>query len=168
VISSTRSNRTIVAVSCKTSRFSETLVKGGSLYGVGVGCAEWRAAVGDEASPEGVLMRGNLRAVLAHEGRMYSFSYDLFEEHGAVRLSIAGRGSSSSVPGVLTLSADGVWGVSGSATYCVESVDVLASPVTADAVLVGDETWFMTKEACQKHRLGLEVLRCSSRRKRTK
>ena len=145
-----------------TARFAETLQRGGSLFGVGVGCDEWRAEPSRDPAEPG----GDLVAQTAHEGRMYAFSYNLMQEEHVLRLVTAGRGSWSPAPDATFPIDENGYGLVGTASYCIVEHDVRASPVTLDAVLVGDETWFMTKRACLTHRRSPDILHCSAKGKR--
>lgn len=95
---------------------------------------------------------------------MYIFSYDTGEKQAAgLRMSIVGRGSWHPAPDASFPGDEEGYGVFGVGNYCVEGVDVRASPATSDGVLVGDETWFMTAAACVKYRGGPDVLHCSAK-----
>lgn len=159
---------TIIAVSCSSSpkpspqsthsnpmfRFWEILKDGKSLYGLGTGCDEWRAEPnaddGGSGSPNAGTIQGILTARIPDaEGRIFGFSYSLTQGQDLLRMRIAGRGSWSPAPGVVIADPkkEG-YAVIGSGTYCTVDVDVRASPDSSEVILVGDEPWFLSRDAC--------------------
>lgn len=46
------------------------------------------------------------------------------------------------------------YAVIGSGTYCTVEVEVQASVHGNDAIVVGDETWFLSRSACSRARNG--------------
>jgi hypothetical protein len=117
---------------------------------------------GASSSEEGTQMsatRGSLRAATADAaGRMYSFYYAVTRDQELVRLRITGRGGWSPAPDV-TIPADKEgWGVIGTASYCVYEVEVRADRGIDDAVLVGNESWFLSRDACLRSRSASSVV----------
>ncbi|NVB77472.1 MAG: hypothetical protein HOV81_03675 [Kofleriaceae bacterium] len=100
------------------------------------------------------VVQGRLSAASADAaGRMYGFSYALTRDEDLVRLRITGRGSWSPAPGVTMPDPDKPgWGTIGSATYCVYEVEVRTEPGVDEAVLVGNESWFLSRDACVRSR----------------
>jgi hypothetical protein len=147
-------------------RFVDVLQRNGSLYGVGRGCDEWRAGPDNEHHEhhDGWFHDGRLVATLPDAGRIYGFNYGLQRTSAGFRMAIAGRGSWSPAPGV-TFEVPGQpgWFTMGSASYCLVKVDLRPHPEHEDAVLVGRETWYLTREACQSAHSALAntVLSCS-------
>jgi hypothetical protein len=156
-------------------RFVEVLEHGKSLFGLGAACDEWRVEPGesevdistdDDASGQndpherdGIEHRawnGEGRVTARKpdaQGRIYGFSYRLKRDRRFVQMSIVGRGSWSPAPGVMIRDADNKdMFVIGSARYCIVEVDVHGSPDDREAILVGDETWFLSRDACVRSR----------------
>ena len=102
------------------------------------------AGVPHNAGPRGRLQTREPDA----EGLMYGFTYLVMEDHGRIRLRLVGRGSSFPAPGVKKIDPVSGYGLIGSGRYCVGDVDVREHPTKNDAVAVGDETWFLSRDAC--------------------
>jgi len=81
------------------------------------------------------------------EGRLYHFSYVVMRDSGRVRLERSGRGWTPAPGRVVPVPGKPGWGYISSTNYCLFKVDVRAAP-DGKAVLVGDETWFLSREAC--------------------
>lgn len=157
-------------------RFVDTLKDGQTLYGLGVGCDEWRAKPGgsdiqlelddddedqgprrDPPPPGAEPLAGSLTARADGEGRIYSFTYSVDLAKTPVRMRITGRGGWQPAPGVTLRSAnDPSNAIIGVGNYCVTEVDVRADPHVQDALFVGDEAWYLTRDACLRSKRSAE------------
>lgn len=145
-------------------RFVDILLRGGSLYGLDAACSEWRTTPGDDEinmcdAPESECydpaeterrkheIRGGIKAQAPDgDGRIYGFSYFLAST-SARRLRVTGRGSWSPAPGVTITDPKTGYALIGTGAYCAEDVEVREAP-DADAIRVGDQTWFLSRDAC--------------------
>lgn len=143
-------------------RFVEVLRHGGSLYGLGGDCLAWRAGPKTETSEtpnedDGKsFLGGDVTATAPDtQGRVFGLTYYIVEER-PVRLRIAGRGSWSPAEGVLIRDPKNPdFAIIGTASMCVYGVDVHESAADSEAVSVGDDTWFLSRDACLRSRKGL-------------
>lgn len=112
------------------------------------------AVAGDDVGHKRAGVPGRLTARAPDaEGRVYSFSYDVIRAPAPVRMRIVGRGGWSPAPGVTIRDPENEnLAVIGTASYCITEVDVRANPRDDGAILVGEETWFLTRDACQRSR----------------
>lgn len=104
----------------------------------------------EEKSTESTLVdEGVLRAVRPDaEGRVFSFSYHLYRHEG-LRMRILGRGGYTYEPGKLVLDPEQPgYARIGTGSYCAVDVSVRDKRGVADVVLVGEETWFLSRDAC--------------------
>jgi hypothetical protein len=79
-------------------------------------------------------------------------SYGLRRDPGRVRMLIDGGGSWPAPGVVIPVSEPKGYALIGSARMCVTEVEVRPSPDSEQAVLVGDETWFLSRDACMRSR----------------
>jgi hypothetical protein len=153
------------------------LEHGEPLFGLGEGCGEWRAtpavaddeadgtadetvaeATADEATTGSRVVMRNLSAVTPDaEGRMWGFSYFVTRDHDPVRMRLWSRGWHPAPGVVIPAPNNEGYAVIGSAGYCVYDVDVRAS-ADDEAVLVGDETWFLSRAACARSRSKISAM----------
>jgi hypothetical protein len=125
--------------------FIAILTRGEFVYGIGPGCQEWKAQPEMPGRPSGRL------EVTApdKEGRLHEFGYYL--RQGTHTLELSGRGSWYPAPGVIVpANREGYEGYAliGRARLCTEVVDVQQHPQLQDAVLVGGETWYLSRDTC--------------------
>jgi hypothetical protein len=105
------------------------------------------------AGPPPAPLTGRLTALADNAGRIYEFAYHLQLQDTSVRMRITGRGGWYPAPGVTIQSPDnGDSAVIGHANYCVTEVDVRRDPHIGDAVSVGEETWYLSRDACVRSR----------------
>ena len=138
-----------------TSRFVDILAGRGSHFGVGQGCDEWRAEPpSDDVHHDDGLQRGVLaRRVPDAEGRIFAFSYVVTQDRDTLRMHLTGRGGYSYAEGVIVRSPNNPgYAVIGVGSYCIVEVNVRDHASEADAVVVGDETWFLSRDACMRSR----------------
>lgn len=140
--------------------FVAVLRDGRSVYGLGHACDEWRAEPGtadlvletddddEPAVPARETITGRLTARPDREGRVYSFTYELDLEKRPLRLAVTGRGSWQPATGVVIRRPDTATAIVGVARYCRSEAAVRVDPRGIDAVLVGDEAWYLSRDAC--------------------
>lgn len=130
--------------------FLHVLQSGGPLFGLGAGCDAWRAAPDPkEASrcSRGSCVSGQLESEIEN-GKIYGFSYVTTWDGQRPELFMSGRGSSH--PAVLGAPDSQGYILIGSASMCVEEVSV--GDAAGDAVSIGSDTWYLTREACMRAR----------------
>lgn len=113
------------------------------------------------------LLRGVLNSRHADAaGLLYGFSYTVLERGAAMRMRIAGRGSSHPAPGVLIEGSRPGYYLIGTGSYCVDEVEVRAHPTNPQAILIGRDRWFLTRDACMaSHAASLSTVKgCSTAR----
>ena len=102
-----------------------------------------------EGRKESAPLSGHLSAAPDMEGRIYGFTYSLYPDRTPARMRISGRGGWTPAPDVVIRDPeDPDIGVIGVGSYCTTEVDVRTDPQLGDAVLVGDEIWYLTRDDC--------------------
>jgi hypothetical protein len=120
------------------------------------------------AEPDPAVFRGYLKAQAPDgEGRIFGFSYYATSLKRPLRLRFAGRGGWSPAPGVVFRDPKTGYVLIGTGRYCVEDVEVQPEPAWQDGVRVGDETWFLSHDAClhARHAAALAWQGCSAGKK---
>ena len=132
--------------------FLQVLQSGGPLFGLGAGCDEWRAAPDSKEESRcvrGSCVSGQLESEI-EDGKIYGFSYMTTWGGPGMEMNLAGRGSwHPVVPDAPD--AEG-YVLIGSGRMCSEVVSVGNVATTADAVSIGSDTWYLTREACMRAR----------------
>lgn len=153
-----------------TARFLHVLQTGGTLFGLRTGCDEWHvtpASKEESTCHRDACVSGRLESGI-EEGKIYGFTYTAVWGDRNTVLSMASRGSWHAAPGFVFDANDPAtpgYATIGSATMCVETVGVGDSARAKDAVLIGHETWYLTKESCTRERPPARVSRgCSDSR----
>ena len=149
-------------------RLVKVLTYGGFLYGIDGTCSEWFAGAlppdaraaertddetpAEEAAERTSYIDGRFEARYPSvDGLLYGFDYG-FDADMPQRLTLVGRGGSRPAPGVRIIDPETGYVLIGTGAYCVETVDVREDPSDADAVMVGDERWFMSRAECTTSR----------------
>lgn len=145
-----------------TARLLRVVQSGGTLFGLRKGCDEWRATPvsGEDSHCTGGRCASVRFESGIEEGRIYGFTAALRWGDKGTELEMWSRGSWSPAPGVVLKDPDRPgWGTIGSGSYCVETAPVTDSPTTPDAVSIGHETWYLTKESCIRDQSKLLAVR---------